>query len=259
LVGLVDLTQLSPLAGARVEALTDAFWPGPLTLVLPKLPVVPDLATAGLATVAVRAPLHPIARALLHELGEPLAAPSANRFGRISPTTVDDVASELADRIDWALDGGPCSVGVESTVVAVANDGRLTLLRPGGVPAAELAAVVGLELGRTQASEGAQVAPGMLASHYAPRTPVVLLPAAVSGRVAVLGWQRLPQLHGAEVIAGDVLSAVGDPAEAARRLFRALRTLDASGAEVIAVELPPTEEGLCHAIRDRLQRAAAPR
>ena len=141
--GLVDLAQLTPAARQSAQRLTDAFWPGPLTLVLPRAAGVPDLCTAGLDSVAVRMPAHPVAQAILTQLGRPLAAPSANRFGRVSPTTAAHVYAELGERIGWIVDGGPCAIGVESTVVAVQADGACALLRPGGVTATQIAAVAG--------------------------------------------------------------------------------------------------------------------
>ncbi len=182
--GVVDRDRLSADALATVRRLAAAFWPGPLTMVLPRSRRVPDLATSGLDTVGVRVPAHPVARALLEAVGLPLAAPSANRFGRISPTRADHVADELGDRIPLVLDGGDAPVGVESTVVRITPEGALELLRPGGVPVEELQAVAGRPVRPPASSPGSgassPAAPGMLESHYAPGKPLVLLPRPLS-------------------------------------------------------------------------------
>jgi L-threonylcarbamoyladenylate synthase len=232
---------LAPRQRAAAERLARAHWPGPLTLVLPRGPRVPDLATAGLPTVAVRSPRHPVARALVAAVG-PLAAPSANRFGRISPTSAADVVAELGDRVELVVDGGPCAVGLESTIVAVGEDGELTLLRPGGVA--------------VEARPGGPEvrAPGMLPSHYAPHKPLVFLGAsAPAGRVALLAFDPATAARVAAVRT-EVLGL--DLEAAARRLFAALRALDACDADVIVAEPCPSRAGLGHAIADRLERAA---
>ena len=247
---------------ADAETLAAAFWPGPLTLVLPKRAgcAVADLATAGLDTVAVRVPAHPIAQALLARLGRPVAAPSANRSGHVSPTTAAHVLADLADRIDLVLDGGPTSVGVESTIVACVGDG-VTLLRPGGVPREAIERALDRKIDETQlsAEEGeAPLAPGMLASHYAPRATLRLDAAEVRPGEALLAFgPHLPP--GAEQAARTLnLSARGDLVEAAANLFSHLRDLDRAGVARIAV-MPIPAEGLGEAINDRLARAAAPR
>ena len=270
---LVDVAQIDADSRARAERLIARFWPGPLTLVLPRGPRVPDLVTSGMPTVAIRMPRHPVAQALLRETRRPLAAPSANRFGRISPTSASDVLSELGDRIGFIIDGGPCELGVESTVLALDANGA-TLLRPGGVPRAEIEAVLGMPLRRPEAqSEGPAASPGMLASHYAPRKPLLLLdgdlesaqfPERLPATVGVLAqrgdatrWAtKLAEMTG-RVVRVQVLSPEGNLEEAARRLFAALRALDASDAELLFAESCPTEEGLGHAIQDRLRRASA--
>jgi len=239
--------------------LADAFWPGPLTIVLPRSARVPDAVTGGQASVALRAPAHPVARALLAAFGRGIAAPSANRYGRISPTRAADVRAELGDRVALVLDGGDCAVGLESTIVACL-DGRVTLLRPGAVSRSQIADVVGVV---ADPDETAPRAPGRLRSHYAPETPLEIVDGAslhrevdqalVSGeRVAVLArsdspaaserllWRRMP--------AGPV--AYG------RALYAVLRELDAAGAGRILVEAVPAEESWA-AIADRLARAAA--
>ncbi len=243
------------------ERLAAAFWPGPLTLVVPQAAgcAVADLATAGLDTVAIRVPAHPTARALLAAFGGAVVAPSANISGHVSPTTAAHVAADLTGRIDLILDGGPVEVGVESTIVGCFE--RPTLLRPGGVPTEAIEAVLGRALARhvgdSQATEQ-PLAPGMLASHYAPRASVRLEATDLVPGEALLAF-------GPATIAGTEhatallnLSPSGDPAEAATHLFGYLRALDAKGVRSIAV-MPIPNDGLGEAINDRLRRAAAPR
>lgn len=268
---LVNLQALPAQARARAELLMQAFWPGPLTLVLPKGPRVPDLVTSGLPRVAVRMPRHPVAQALLRASGLPLAAPSANRFGRISPTSAADVQSELGDRISLILDGGPCELGVESTVLALEGE-RALLLRPGGVPREVLSNALGMEVELVR-GEGPSASPGTLESHYAPRKPMRMLegplasarfPSALPKVIGVLAQsgeaaqlaRELGQRTGAQVRV-EVLSPRGDSAEGARRLFAAMRALDASDAEALFAEPCASDEGLAHAIADRLRRACA--
>jgi L-threonylcarbamoyladenylate synthase len=236
----------------RAEALAARFWPGPLTLVVPRLPDCPVslLATAGLDTVAVRVPKHPVAQALLRAAGVPVAAPSANRSGRISPTEAAHVAEELGDRVAMILDGGPCAVGLESTVLDVTTDPP-TLLRPGGIAAEALGPV------RPPGAAGAAPrGPGMLASHYAPRLPVRLEAREARPGEALLGFG--PGAAPPGFAAVRWLSRTGDPVEAAANLFATLRALDRPEYAGIAV-MPIPEEGLGRAINDRLRRAAAPR
>jgi L-threonylcarbamoyladenylate synthase len=250
LVGARELALLD----ARAEAVAEAFWPGPLTLVLPRAPGSPvaALATAGLDTLAVRMPAHPVAHALLEATGLPVAAPSANPSGLVSPTTARHVAADLGEAVDLVLDGGACPVGVESTVLDLSG-ATPRLLRPGGLSRAALERLVGpLAPGEAAA---APRSPGQLASHYAPRLPVRLDAEAVAADEALLAFGPRP-LPGAMTVRN--LSPAGDPAEAARNLFAMLRELDASGARAIAV-MPIPAEGLGEAIRDRLRRAAAPR
>lgn len=243
---------------AEAEALMKQFWPGPLTLVLPKTDRVPDLVTSGLNTVAVRMPAHPMALELLRSLEFPLAAPSANPFGYVSPTTAQHVADQLGGRIPYILDGGPCTVGVESTIIGWESDtGHWVLYRPGGTPVAEIEAVIG-SVGMAKKSV-LPASPGMLESHYAPRKPVhigdvkSLLKQYAGQRVAVIAFTEAHDAWRTEV-----LSPNGDIAEAARHLFAALRALDASDADVILAEIFP-QEGLGAAINDRLRRASAKR
>ena len=239
--------------------LAEAFWPGPLTLVVPAAPTctISDLARAGLDSVGLRVPAHPLAHALLQKTGRPVAAPSANRSGRVSPTDADHVLCDLDGRIDAVLDGGSSQVGVESTIVACLG-GTPRLLRPGGVPREAIEALIGMKL--EAGSEGGRnpLAPGMLASHYAPRARVRLNATSVEAGEAVLlfGPQSIEGAETAHVTLN--LSKNGDLVEAAAHLFSYLRQLDASGAATIAVS-PIPETGLGEAINDRLRRAAAER
>jgi L-threonylcarbamoyladenylate synthase len=233
---------------ARAEALAARFWPGPLTMVLPATDsdAVSDLARAGLDTVAVRAPAHPVMHALLETFGGPIVAPSANRSGRPSPTTLVDAVEETGEAAAAALEGGPCEIGLESTVVALLDQPRL--LRPGAVTRAEIEAVIGP---LAEAEADARRSPGRLARHYAPDLPV---------RLGVLtpGTEEAYIAFGANAPVGGRtwnLSPTGDLREAAARLFGYLRAADRSGAVAIAVA-PIPETGLGEAINDRLRRAA---
>jgi L-threonylcarbamoyladenylate synthase len=231
---------------ARAELLARSFWPGPLTLVLPaRGPGTCPAARAGLASVGVRVPAHPVAQALLRRARVPIAAPSANPSGKLSPTTARDVALGLRGRAGLVLDGGPCAVGLESTIVDLTGP-RARLLRPGGVPVEDVAAAIG----DLAAPEGTIKAPGMLASHYAPRATLRLNALAPGADETYLGFGGMPA--GAR---GLDLSPVGDLAEAARNLFSHLRALDRTGAARVAVA-PIPARGLGRAIADRLARAA---
>jgi L-threonylcarbamoyladenylate synthase len=235
----------------RAELVASAFWPGPLTLVLPVRSAsgVCNAARAGLPSVAIRVPALKAARDLLRLAGVPIAAPSANPSGRLSPTRAIDVARGLAHVPGDVLDGGPCAIGVESTIVDLTGP-HARLLRPGGVSAEAIAALIG----DLAAPDGTTIkAPGMLASHYAPRTKLRLNAGGPEAQELYLGFGGMPQ--GAD---GRDLSPGGDLAEAARHLFAYLRELDARGASRIAVAAIP-EKGLGRAINDRLRRAAAPR
>jgi L-threonylcarbamoyladenylate synthase len=261
------IAHVSELAAARrighfnaqATALAEAFWPGPLTLVLPKTAdcAVADLATAGLDTVAIRIPAHGVARDILRAFGGPVVAPSANLSGHVSPTTAAHVQGDLAGRIDLIIDGGAVAVGVESTIVGCFETPML--LRPGGLPREAIERVLGRGLTGVPEHAGietdAPLAPGMLASHYAPRTPVRLNAEGVEANEALLAF-------GPGIVAGSDgakavmnLSARGDLNEAAANLFGYLRTLDTSGAHTIAV-MPVPHHGLGEAINDRLRRAA---
>ncbi|WP_417518973.1 L-threonylcarbamoyladenylate synthase [Minwuia sp.] len=241
------LVAFDPLA----DRLAAAFWPGALTLVLPRLPGCPVslLCSAGLETLAVRVPAHPLATELLEAAGVPVAAPSANPSGRLSPTAAGHVKDGLGDRVDVILDGGPCGVGLESTVVGI-FDGTPVLLRPGGVSVEALEAVCG-PLAHPAEDPEAPQSPGMLASHYAPRQPVRLHADSARAGEVLLGF-------GPDAPDGPNLSVSGDLTEAAANLFRMLHDLDRAGGAGIAV-MPVPEEGLGRAINDRLRRAAADR
>ena len=239
------------------ERLAAAFWPGPLTLVLPKAADCPvaALATAGLDSVAVRLPQHPVAQQLLRAFGGPVVAPSANRSGHVSPTTAAHVLADLGGRIDLIVDGGATPVGLESTIVACIGDP--VLLRPGGVPRAAIERVLGTALADAFAlnDQTAPRAPGMLASHYAPRTRLRLDASAVGAREALLAFGPTPADGAAAAVKVLNLSRRGDLIEAATNLFSHLRTLDAVGAAAIAV-MPIPHHGLGEAINDRLRHAA---
>lgn len=242
--------EVPPLA----RRLAARFWPGPLTLVLLKHPSVPDLVTAAEPTVALRVPAHPAASALLRAFGGPVAAPSANRFGQVSPSTAAHVAEQLPE-VELVLDGGPCPVGVESTIASVLPGEPVRLLRPGGVPLEALEAEVGpVEIPPPRAHPRAS--PGRLARHYAPRTPLALdgSPRPPAERVGRLAFAVAPPGYAAV----EVLSPAGELEEAARNLFSALRRLDARGLDLIEAEAVP-ETGLGRAIMDRLRRAEATR
>lgn len=237
--------------------LAEAFWPGPLTLVVPVAPTcdVGLLARAGLGSVGLRVPVHPVAQALLRAAGHPVAAPSANRSGRISPTEADHVLADLDGHVDLVIDGGRCAVGLESTIVSCL--GPPALLRPGGVSRAAIEAVLGDRLAVPGHTGDAPVAPGMLTSHYAPRAAVRLDATEAGPDEAVLDfggrlgpWKAVPAYRD--------LSPGGSDVEAAANLFAFLRALDRSGVRSIAVA-PVPGIGLGEAVNDRLRRAAAPR
>ena len=238
--------------------LAKSFWPGPLTLILQRGSAVHPEMTAKLETVAVRCPSHPAARKLLKSFGSPLAAPSANRFGRISPTDAAAVLQELGGRIPLILDGGPCSVGLESTVINLIKP-IPEILRPGGITMEQISATLGrrptLRSGFLQKEES-QTAPGQLASHYAPATPLYLCDTPIQNLAPEsfhILFSRSPKNPAAAAL---VLGADGDPGSVARELYRALRIADASGAKKILVE--PVPDGIwAEAVRDRLARAAS--
>ena len=252
-----DLQAAQALAvfNRDAEALAAAFWPGPLTLVLPRKPDCPvsELATAGLDTIAIRVPDHALARAILRAFGKPVVAPSANVSGHVSPTTAAHVAADLDGKIDLIVDGGPAPVGIESTIVACLD--QPMILRPGGLSREVIVAKLGRDLAQAiEPADEAPLAPGMLDSHYAPRTRLRLDATQVEPGEALLAFgARLP---GAAMALN--LSEQGDVAEAAANLFGHLRRLDAMQASSIAV-MPIPHDGLGEAINDRLRRAAAPK
>ena len=241
------------------ERLTDRFWPGPLTLVLPRRQNCPLslLVSAGLDTVALRAPDHNLAQALIAAADRPLAAPSANRSGAVSPTTAAHVRQSLGARVDVILDGGPCPVGIESTIVKIEDNGA-TLLRPGGLARDDIEAAIDAPLSDPPQTDKPE-APGMLKSHYAPTAPLRLEAPSANTNEAFLGFGAVADDGAA---ASRNLSATGDIREAAANLFAYLRALDEEcgrlGLVAIAVA-PVPNEGLGEAINDRLARAAAPR
>ena len=263
---VVDLAAARRLAQFSDEALklAGAFWPGPMTLVLRKAATctVGQLATAGLDTVAVRVPSHPVARELLLAFGKPVVAPSANRSGRISPTSAQHVMADLAGRIDLIVDADRCPVGVESTILSCV--GRAALLRPGAVPRVAVERFLGRDIGIVAVldddagGDAAPIAPGMLASHYAPRASLRMnaLDVAPGEALLAFGPDALPGVDAATAVMN--LSVRGDLDEAAANLFGYLRALDAKGARTIAV-MPVPHHGLGEAINDRLRRAAVER
>jgi L-threonylcarbamoyladenylate synthase len=258
-VGDLAAAQRIARFDALATRLAQAFWPGPLTLVLAKAPgcAVADLATAGLDTIAVRVPAHRIAREILRAFGGPVVAPSANLSGHVSPTTAAHVRNDLAGRIDLIIDGGAVEVGVESTIVGCFE--APMLLRPGGVPRGEIERVLGRTLLQppddAESDSGQPLAPGMLASHYAPRTKVRLNADRLEAGEALLafGPRAISGIEAASAVLN--LSPRGDLTEAAANLFGYLRALDARGARAIAV-MPVPDHGLGEAINDRLRRAA---
>lgn len=266
--GLVDLEQVSPALRDRLDDLMSALWPGPLTIVLPRRATVPDLLTAGLPRVAVRMPAHPVAQEILDRLGVPLAAPSANRFGRISPTSAEAVAEELGERIPLIVDGGPCRLGIESTVIALdgeAQEGageRFVLLRPGGLPRERIEERLGEKLALRTEGGQAPEAPGQLASHYAPVRPLSLVDSvnevdySDGTPIGVLTWRPLVADLPSHVEV-RTLSIDGSTEAGARQLFAQLRALDRPPHARLYAERCPTDEGLGYAINDRLRRAAA--
>ena len=238
----------------EADKLGRRYWPGPLTLVLPKRPEIPDIVTAGLGTVGIRVPSHPLALALIREAGVPIAAPSANPFSRLSPTTAEHVSEMLGDRVDMVLDGGPAKVGIESTVLSLAGPAP-RLLRPGAISRAEIEALIGpvVLAGRIEDEGSAHASPGRHARHYSPRTPLLLVAGGVlprSGRGAYL-WIRNPA-------AADSCIHMPDDASAyASVLYDTLHREDVKGWDWIAVEIPPDSPDWL-GVRDRLGRASAP-
>jgi L-threonylcarbamoyladenylate synthase len=252
-----DLDKLVSEIPSDAKKVMGKFWPGPLTIVLVKKEEVPDIVTSGLPTVAVRMPRHPMSLSLIKEAGSPIVGPSANPFGYLSPTTAEHVRDQLGDQIDFILDGGPCEIGVESTIVSFSGP-KPKLLRPGGIPLEEVESIIGpVELGSGEVKK--PTAPGMLPRHYAPRTPIVLdwdernFNSKKSGKIGFLAFQE-PR-SSMKFYHIEILSKKGDLREAAANLFAAIRRLDELNLDLILAETIP-EVGLGRAIMDRLRRAS---
>jgi len=251
----VELPRVAASVPALANRLMERFWPGPLTVILPRTQAVPDLVTSGLDTVAVRCPAHPVARRLLEIFRGPVAAPSANPFGRLSPTTAEAVEAELGSALALVLDGGPCARGIESTIIDC-SEGKPVLLRHGAISLEDIELVVGTVRIST---DGEKIkAPGLLSHHYAPRTPLWLWEGSwedtpvFDGHTGILAWDRAPRHKGPV----RVLTPNHDPREAAVNLFAHLRELDGAGATRIIAESVPLG-GLGRAIADRLQKASS--
>jgi L-threonylcarbamoyladenylate synthase len=252
-----DVEKLVKGIPSNAKKLMERFWPGPLTIVLLKEEDIPDIVTAGLPTVAIRMPNHPMALAMIKESKCPIAAPSANPFGYLSPTIAEHVREQLGERVDLILDGGPCPVGVESTILSFLGE-KSRLLRPGGVPLEEIEFIIGkVEIGSIK--EDRLSAPGMLPRHYAPRTPIVLdwdeedLDIYKNKNLGLLAFQE--SRNNLKFHSVEVLSKKGDFREAAANLFAAIRRLDALDLDLILAE-PIPEIGLGRAIMDRLRHAS---
>ncbi len=243
---------------AEAEQLATAFWPGSLTMLFNKQPTVPDIVTAGSKRVAIRVPNHPLTLQLLAQLDFPVAAPSANPSGYVSPTTAQHVFEGLHDKIPYILDGGPCGVGVESTIIGWNEDGELELHRLGGIAIEQIEAVIGKKIKHQKKITDHPSAPGQLKSHYATHTPLYigaideLLPAFADKKIITINFQQYQT--GLSKEQQFILSATGSAAEAAKNLFRVLREADSMNADVILAELLP-DEGLGRAVNDRLERA----
>lgn len=267
IVHVSDLAMLDQVAERQpeVESLVAAFWPGPLTLILRRKPIVPDLVTSGLNTVAVRISAHPSMQRLIARAGCPLAAPSANPFGYISPTTSEHVVAQLGDRIDFILEGGPCPIGLESTILDLVTDSQPRILRPGAVTEEQIAEVLGTEVSGfapsgEEKTDQVVLAPGLLDRHYSPSTPLQLragpfeqgeldnLPPDVAALCIRKPASRIDRVFW--------LSEDGNEEVVARRLFSVLRELDQGGFAAIQAEPAPSNDGLGRAINDRLRRAA---
>lgn len=265
IASLDDIGRIATVFPPKARLLAEALWPGPLTMILPKRPEVPGIVTSGLDTVAVRLPAHPVARKIIEYSGTVVAAPSANPFGYISPTTAGHVVKTLGDRVDFIVDGGPCAVGVESTVIDMTYE-TPALLRPGGMPVERIREIIGEVL--TPKKKGGPIAsPGQLASHYAPHTKLYLydrgaLPGAIQGEMTGDSAALAFDATRAGLLAGTglfgrvyTLSESGDMREAAAHLFALLHELDAEGFKTIYAERV-RDEGLGRAINDRLFRAS---
>lgn len=267
--GLVNDANMSEAGKATFKTLTEKFWPGPLTVVLPRGDRIPLLVTSGLDGVALRCPSHPVFQSILQRTGFPLAAPSANRFGRISPTSASAVKDELGSRIKFIVDGGSCKFGVESTVVSLNNDGSISLLRPGGLPLEQLVAEFGADVAQGTSSQQKQ-SPGHTAQHYAPRKSLfrmedslLTLDQAINhlaakgfNNLTVIGWEESPQIMTSfQVNWLKCGTSDGSGAAAARDFFATLRAADANSSDGILVLPLPAKGNLWLAIDDRLKRA----
>ena len=259
-----SVEKISKGFGETEQKLAEKFWPGPLTLVLAKQSIVPDIVTAGLPTVAVRMPANKLARELLREAGTPIAAPSANLFGRVSPTKAEHVFSQLGNSVDMILDGGQCEIGVESTIIRI-QGGRPFLLRPGGLPLEDIENIIGKvnqDIPEGNLADFSRVeAPGQLPYHYSPLTPLKLVDDIAELKLnnikaGLLAFKQLSNNLPFHKI--EILSESGDLREAAANLFSCLNTLDAAGLDIIYAEKIP-EKNLGMAIMDRLTKAAAKR
>ena len=250
-----QLEQVAMEMPQKAVKLIEVFWPGPLTVIVKKRPAISDLVTAGLDGVGIRMPRNEIARKLITCADTPIAAPSANTFGCISPTCAQHVRSDLGNAVDLIVDGGTCEVGIESTILSFMEDIPI-LLRPGGIPLEDIEAVIGhVEIaGKSVLSHSS---PGRLPKHYAPRTPMVLygsnVPVLNHARIGLLALER--PIEGKEFVAVEILSRTGNLAEAASNLFAALKRLDQAGLDLI-IATPVPDHGLGRAINDRLERAA---
>ena len=245
---------------AEAQSLAEAFWPGPLTLILPKKKCVPDIVTSGRPSVAVRMPKHPVFRSLLTLVNQPLAAPSANPFGYISPTTAKHVFNGLSGRISSILDGGNCDIGLESTILDLRNPNKPNLLRPGAIGRDHIGQILNTKINNlvTEPTE-ANLSPGLQLRHYSPKKPLILLdriPSELKTDEFLIVYSQIPSSYAgrANVIA---LSPKGDGETAARQLFATLRNADHSSYRRILIELPPLDVASSEAIHDRLRRAAA--
>ncbi|MDI6784287.1 MAG: L-threonylcarbamoyladenylate synthase [bacterium] len=248
------VTRLCSIVDRRANLLAQTFWPGPLTLVLPKSEVVPDIVTAGLPNVAVRMPAHPVALALIRETGTPIAAPSANLFGRLSPTTIEHILEQLKNRVDLILDAGKTPIGVESTVVSLVGK-DIVLLRPGGLPLEDIEKIVGpVQIPKSLPNR--PDSPGQLPQHYSPRTPLRIKTGKIklepNIKIGLLAFTESSDPAGYARVA--VLSPQGNLREAAANFFGCLHELDQAGLDVIYAE-PVPKIGLGRAIMDRLERA----
>jgi len=256
IVHVSDLVMVASIAASwppAARTLAEKFWPGPLTLVLPKSPAVSDIVTAGLQTVGVRMPAHRVALALIRAAKVPIAAPSANRFTELSPTNAEHVREGLGNRVDYILDGGPCEVGIESTVLLLADEIPV-LLRPGGVSRQQIQEVIGPVATVDHALHGSHPAPGMHRRHYSPRTPVLLVE---DGQVPQEGTGAYLQIRSApKLTVSEVIRMPNKAGEYAASLYRVLHELDAKGYDWIAVEIPGVGTEW-EAVLDRLRRASS--